>query len=157
MPDGLIKVSMPNFPLPAREVLPHAAPMLCIDALICASENSAEAEAFLAPGHILLHKGSINEAGYVELAAQTAGAMKGYAEKALGLPVRQGFLAAVQNFSVRACARRGDRLRIAVTRTAEVAGVSLLQAEITRIREDGARESLAGGGLKVFIPPQPLA
>ncbi|MDR1489358.1 MAG: hypothetical protein LBS65_02570 [Desulfovibrio sp.] len=148
------------FPMPAGPFLPHAPPMLCLDRLICVSETAAEAEVVLAPGHILLHEGLLCDAGHVELAAQTAGAMKGYmkscaegdaagsAKTSPGL----GFLAAAQDFSVMGKARAGDTLRVRVSLRAEVAGVRLLEAEIRRLPAGAPPEILARGKLKVVVP-----
>ncbi|MDR3175974.1 MAG: hypothetical protein LBU06_05530 [Desulfovibrio sp.] len=147
------------FPLPIGPFLPHAPPMLCLDSLLRASESAAEAEVVLGPGHILLHEGLLCGAGYAELAAQTAGAMKGYAEsRAKGdtggsqTSPGLGFLAAVQDFSVMGEARAGDTLRIRVGLRAEAAGVRLLEAEIYRVRDDAPSEILACGKLKVVVP-----
>lgn len=147
--------------MPAGPFLPHAPPMLCLDRLLYASESDAEAEVVLKPGHILLHEDLLYDAGYVELAAQTAGAMKGYLESCAeggagsgetspGL----GFLAAVQDFSVMGSAGTGDILRIRVNLRAEVAGVRLLEAEIRRVLSGGPSEILARGKLKVVVPEE---
>ena len=142
---------MPNLPLPAGGLLPHKPPMLCIDTLLAASDVAAEAQAYLAPGHILLHGGVMSEAGFAELAAQTAGALKGYGEIVKGLPARDGFLAAIQDFSILALAKQGDTLRIVIRETAEIGGVSLIEAVIARWT-DGVEEAvLARGKLKVFV------
>lgn len=143
---------MDAFPLHAGEFLPHNPPMLCIDALLSVSASGAEASALLGPDHILLHDGLLCEPGFVELAAQTAGAMQGYLEKALGLPVKKGFLAAAQGFSFLAPAKQGDTLHIAVSLVGEVAGVSLLETAIRRKSDKQPPELLAQGKLKVFIP-----
>lgn len=125
--------------------------MVCIDALLSASATRAEASACLGPDHILLHGGELTEAGYVELAAQTVGAMKGYLETGLGIPVKEGVLAAAQGFSFSGQAAKGDTVRVLVTLTAEVAGVSLVEAVILREGDDGPA-LLASGKLKLFVP-----
>lgn len=136
----------------AEQYLPHRPPMVCIDELLCASTTHAEALARLDPDHILLHEGTLTEAGYVELAAQTVGAMKGYLEEQHGLPVREGFLAAARNFSFHGTARAGDTLHITVALAAEVAGVSLIEASIARKGDNGDVTLLADGKLKLFVP-----
>lgn len=144
---------MLSLPLPAAELLPHRPPMLCIDMLLWASESEAEASVELSPGHLLLHERRLHESGFIELAAQTAGAMKGYNEKKQGKPVRDGFLAAVQKFFCSGFAGEGDSLRITVNLVAEIGGVSLLEVSILRETAD-CREMLAHGKLKVFIVPE---
>lgn len=149
----LYHMNMLPFPLEAGAFLPHTPPMLCIDVLLFASETEAEASVTLCPGHLLLHEGRLHESGFIELAAQTAGAMKGYNEKKEGKPVRDGFLAAVQKFSCAGFAREGDTVHIAIKLVAEMGGVSLLEARISR-EAAGCSELLAQGKLKVFIVPE---
>lgn len=145
---------MLTFPIQAVTLLPHRPPMLCIDTLLSASENEAEAVVTLHPGHMLLHQGRLHESGFIELAAQAAGAMKGYNEKKENRPVRDGFLAAVQKFSCAGAAREGDTLHITVKLVAEMGGVSLLETQISRNAASGCRDVLAHGKLKVFIVPE---
>lgn len=107
-------------------------------------------------GHILLNKGFISDAGYIELAAQTAGAVKGYRDKSAGRPIGGGYLAAVQNFTVHGRARRGDSLRITVTLLTELSGIRLIYAEV-RLKAGYSSDSgelLASGRLKLFAPDE---
>lgn len=143
---------MESFPISAAALLPHTPPMLCIDSLVRASAAEAEAVVLLGRDHVLLEEGVLHEAGYVELAAQTAGAMQGYMEKALGRPVQKGFLASAQKFSFWGTARQGDFLRITVGLVGEVGGVSLLEASICRDTGKEKPELLAQGRIKVFVP-----
>ncbi|MDR2744880.1 MAG: hypothetical protein LBB66_06790 [Desulfovibrio sp.] len=136
--------------------MPHALPMLCIDALISVSKTGAEATAFLRSGHILLDIDVISEVGYIELAAQTAGALKGYWDKAAERPIGDGYLAAVQNFTVWGKARLGETLSTSVTLLTELSGVQLIEAEIRRLPkktgQNAACSPLASGRLKLFVP-----
>ena len=138
---------MTDLPLSAEKLLPHAGPMCCIDTLLASSKTAATAEAVLSPGHSLLRGGVLDGAGYVELAAQTAGAMQGYDQYIQNLPPKPGFLVGAQDFHIREEAREGDVLRIDVSLTAELGEVSVLSAAI--LRDGGV---LAEGRLKVFVP-----
>jgi predicted hotdog family 3-hydroxylacyl-ACP dehydratase len=130
--------------------------MLCIDALTAASETQAESVAHLAWGHILLEQDAISEVGYIELAAQTAGAMKGYWEKIAGRPISDGYLAAVQNFTVFDKAFLGETVSIHITLLMELSGVRLIEAEIKRLPQKTSGNTtstlLASGKLKLFLP-----
>lgn len=139
--------SMPSFPLNAETLLPHARPMCCIDRLLASSKTGATAEAVLVPGHTLLRGGVLDGSGYVELAAQTAGAMQGYDQYIQDLPPKAGFLVGAQDFHIREEARENDVLRIDVSLVAELGEVSVLAAVI--LRDGGV---LAEGRLKVFVP-----
>jgi predicted hotdog family 3-hydroxylacyl-ACP dehydratase len=136
-----------NFPIEARALLPHAGPMCCIDRLLASSKTGATAEATLVPGHSLLRGDALDGAGYVELAAQTAGAMQGYDLYVQNLPPKPGFLVGVQDFCIHDEALVGDTLCITVALTAELAEVSVLSASVFR-----GGSLLADGRLKVFVP-----
>lgn len=134
-------------PLDAEALLPHAGPMCCIDTLLASSKKAATAEVTLTPGHSLMRGDVLDGSGYLELAAQTAGAMQGYDQLVQGLPPKPGFLVGAQDFHIHGEARVGDTVRIDVTLTAELAEVSVLSAVV---RRDAV--VLAEGRLKVFVP-----
>ena len=136
-----------KFPIAAASLLPHAGPMCCIDTLLASSKKAACAMVTLFPDHSLLRGGVLDEAAYLELAAQTAGAMQGYDDHIRGCPPKPGFLVGVQDFHIHGEARVGDILHIDVTLTAELAEVSVLSATVRR-----DIELLAEGRLKVFVP-----
>lgn len=136
-----------SFPLDARTLLPHEGPMCCIDRLLSSSKTSAASEAYLHPAHSLLTDGALDPAGYVELAAQTAGAMQGYDQFMRGLPPKSGFLVGVQDFVIHGVARAGEMVRMNVSVIAELGEVTVLAAEVLR-----GETLLAEGRLKVFIP-----
>jgi predicted hotdog family 3-hydroxylacyl-ACP dehydratase len=144
------------FPVPAQTVLPHTLPMLCIDTLIAVSETSAEAIVNLAPGHILLEGDTLSEVGYIELAAQTAGAMKGYWKIKAGRPIGDGYLVAVQNFTVSEKARIEERLTIQIELLTVLSNIYLIEAKIVRLPKEVNNKTyccnLASGKLKLFIP-----
>ena len=135
-----------QLPLPAQELLPHRGPMCCIDFLVHVAPAEARATVTLLPTHVLVHAGELIPAGFIELAAQTAGAMQGYWQKKEDLAVRVGYLVAVQNFSMLQPAYAGDTLTISVSVQGELEGISILATAIHR-----HQELLAQGKLKVFV------
>ncbi|MDR0339869.1 MAG: hypothetical protein LBH65_06290 [Desulfovibrio sp.] len=131
----------------AEQLLPHTGPMCCIDRLLASSKTEALADVLLRPEHSLVCDGLLDPSGYVELAAQSAGAMQGFDQYRQGRPPKFGYLVGVQDFCVHGEARLGDRLEIAVGIEAELAGVTVLTVGI---RRDGAL--LAEGRIKVYVP-----
>lgn len=136
-----------HFPFAVGPLLPHAGPMLCIDRLLSSSKTAAVAEATLTPEHSLLREGILDSAAYVELAAQTAGAMQGYDLFLQGQPPKPGFLVGVQDFIIHGGAGMGDRLVMDVAIIAELGEMTVLAARVCR---DGVL--LAEGRLKVYVP-----
>ncbi|MDR2075917.1 MAG: hypothetical protein LBP61_03145 [Desulfovibrio sp.] len=140
---------MSLFPVPVTDLLPHAPPMLCLDALLAASPSGALASATLHPEHILLQNGILDPIGFLELAAQTAGAMKGCLDKISGEKPRKGMLVAAQDFSFFGEAAEGETVHIAVAVTAEVMDIHIITATVFRPGEP--ETPLARGKLKVFV------
>ena len=136
-----------QFPLDAQQFLPHTGAMCCIDRLLSSSKTAAATDVVLTPDHFLLRGNELDPSGYVELAAQTAGAMSGYDRRIQDLPLKQGFLVGVQDFVIHADARVGDCLRMDVATFAELGEMAVLTAQVRR-----GDELLAEGRLKVYVP-----
>ncbi|CAK7039179.1 MAG: hypothetical protein DELT_00707 [Desulfovibrio sp.] len=137
-----------SLPAPVSDLLPHEGKMRCIDTLVHEEGDSAVAEVTLNPGHALVSNGIMDRAGFIELAAQTAGARQGYVRKKRNLPPGPGFLVGAQDFVFFTDAYEGDTLEIFVRLTGEFQGVSVVAASVRR-----GGEELAAGKLKVFEPP----
>ena len=135
-----------SLPLSASLLLPHAPPMLCLDRLVRAADDEAEAEVLLREGHILLNAaGRLEPCGMVELAAQCAGAGLGHARRLRGLEPRLGFLVEARRFAVTGTAGAGDVLTVTTARAAEVGGVALVEVAVY-----ASGRLIASGQLKVF-------
>ncbi|MCL2122482.1 MAG: hypothetical protein FWH34_00180 [Desulfovibrionaceae bacterium] len=135
------------FPLEAQRLLPHAGAMCCIDSLLASTKTMAVAEVVLAHGHSLLDDDTLAPAGYVELAAQTVGAMQGFDRQRQNLPPQSGYLVGAQDFIIFGAAKVGDRLEMEVHIEAELGEVTILTAEVRC-----AKTMLATGRLKVYVP-----
>ena len=131
----------------ASTLLPHKGAMCCIDTLTYSDSKETRATVCLGPGHALLDGNTFDRAGFVELAAQTAGLLQGLALKEKGSAPALGMLVGVQGvvFSGDAC--QGDTLDITVTREAELGDVHVLAFSVHR--QDTL---LAQGKLKAYIP-----
>lgn len=135
------------FPLDASELLPHSGSMRCIDRLLTSTKTAAVADVDLKPKHSLLSWGKLDPAGYIELAAQTAGAMQGYDQRTQGLEPKFGMLVGTQNFTILDYAYEGERLLIDVTIIAELGELTVMDAVIRR-----GETVLAHGQIKVYVP-----
>lgn len=134
-----------QLPMNTASLLPHAGRMRCVDRLVAHAVTKGVAETVLCPGHMLLRDGVLDPAGYVELAAQAAGAVRGYTERLQGREPDMGYLVGVQEFRIHEEARQGDALRMEIDTVAELGNVSVLSAVISC---EG--RVLAEGTLKVF-------
>lgn len=137
-----------RLPQPARILLPHQPPMVCIDRLLEAGEDRGLCEVRLVEGHTLLDaKGRLEPCGFVELAAQSVAALKGWERVRRGLPLPLGFLVGVQDFVCSGAARVGDTLRIETVSLGVFEGFGVVRAHITR-----GETVLAQGRIKLYTP-----
>ena len=134
-------------PVQASTLLPHKGAMCCIDSLTFFDDKTIQAEALLHQDHALLNGRVLDRAGFIELAAQTAGLLQGLGLREKGEAPALGMLVGVQNVVVMADAFQGDVLRIGVTREAELGDIHVLAFTVRR--QDVL---LAEGQLKVYIP-----
>jgi 3-hydroxymyristoyl/3-hydroxydecanoyl-(acyl carrier protein) dehydratase len=129
--------------------------MCCIDHLTAFTETGGEAAVLLRPGHILLNAdGRMDPCGFIELAAQTAGAMAGaQAETAMGgSPPDSAMLVGVQKFFARGRALCGDRLRVEVAVLARLEDMLSLRFTVRKDRPEGSENTpLADGRLSAFV------
>ena len=134
-------------PIPAAQLLPHQQAMCCIDSLLTCGPDSAQALVHLKDGYIFLNNGILERAAYIELAAQTAGAMQGYLALHSKEQISSGYLVGAQDFTFFADAFAQQTLLITVAAVSAFQNICLVEASI---QAEGTL--LAQGLLKVFIP-----
>lgn len=131
-----------------KRLIPQREPVLMVDQLTAADEESATTTLTIRRGNFFLDgDGRLNETGLIEHIAQSASSLAGYtALKARAATPPTGYIGEVKKFH---CHRRpalGDVLMTTVNMGAEVAGVTAMTAE-TRV--DG--EIVADTQMKIFI------
>lgn len=139
-------MSIPVFPIPAADLLPHRPPMLLLGELTAHRPGFTQATALVTPEHPFVDaEGTLDPATYVEMLAQTAAAMRGYEARLAGGPIKAGYLVGIADFSIRAPARVGDALRLEVHQQFAMEQAFLIEGSIWR----GA-DCLASGTLKLW-------
>ncbi|MFG1175114.1 hypothetical protein AAFN90_16295 [Erwiniaceae bacterium CAU 1747] len=134
-----------TFPVPAQGLIPHREGMCCIDSILNVEGQQVQASVTLHGDHLLLNEdGLLDRCGYVELAAQAACGLKG-ADAAAGRASATALLASVNHYRIFDDAKMDETLLICVAITTELAGLSMLDFNVTC----GPR-LLASGQLKVF-------
>lgn len=145
-------MSEPLLPLAADTLLPHKGRMCCIDLLTAFRGTEAETETLLRPEHVLLDRdGRMDPCGFIELAAQSAGAM--YGARAAGQSPGPAMLVSMQKVALLRDARVGDRLRVTVSVLGELEGMISLSFSVRRAAEQVQdRFPLAEGRLTAYLP-----
>ena len=140
--------------LTIEDVVPHRAPMLLLDRLLSADEDSVVVEGGVRHGQPFATDAGVPAFVGVEVMAQAIAAWAGCRAHRLGQPVKLGFLLGTRRY---ACARThfafGARLRVEARR--EVMGDNGLGMFACRLWHDG--EPVADALLSVFEPPDAAA
>lgn len=137
-----------RLPASAARLLPHEPPMVYIDRLLEADDERGLCETILTAGHMLLDDhGTMERSAFIELAAQSFAALKGWEFIRRDLPFPIGYLVGAQGFECLDDARQNDRLLIETVALGTFEGFGVVRATITR---DG--DVLARGKIKLYVP-----
>ena len=90
-------MSIPNI----RLLLPHSGPMVLLDRVGAASEESLCAEVRIRPDSLFCHGGGVGAWVGLEYMAQAIGAYAGYSAKLRGEPIKIGFLLGTRRYECR--------------------------------------------------------
>ena len=133
-----------------ERLLPHRPPMVFVDDVERADEESCVAR-WTVPGESpWVEDGRLLRAAFIEIAAQTAALHAGLAGAESGGPARRGHLGMVAYFRIHGDAVVGDVLRSSARRVAAFGLLSRIECRIERVA-DGAATPLAEGGLTVAL------
>lgn len=134
--------------LPAKAALyiPHSGPMRVIEDLLAVPEDQGDARARLsAESPFVRPDGTLEEAVFIEMIAQTIAAANGYKFTPEERRHQGGFLIGVRALRVHDKARAGEDLHIHAVRTAQVGDFGVIEGEI----HSGGR-LIARGEIKVM-------
>lgn len=139
-----------NFPAMA-ELLPHAAPMILLDAVTRADKARVECSVVLSERDPFIAQGRVRSAVCMEYMAQAVGAFVGLERRARGLRPQIGYVVGVRSlvFS-RAFLELGDRLSV----SAELTWSDLETATFSATVEC-AGQQVAQGQITVYQPADP--
>ena len=99
------------------DLVPHSGPMLLLDRLVAADDESLCAEVRVRPNSLFLVDGAIGGWVGLEYMAQAIGAFAGYRSRLRDEPVRIGYLLGTRHYEcTQPCFALGSRLRIYVKR-----------------------------------------
>ncbi|WP_341503738.1 hypothetical protein [Gallaecimonas sp. GXIMD4217] len=103
-----------------EQLLPHAAPMVLLDRVIETSDSGAVCELDIRPGIPFADDQGVPMWVGIEYMAQCIGVFAGAQAKALGEPIKVGFLIGTRKFDSDVTAfRHGQTLRVAVEKVLE--------------------------------------
>lgn len=134
-----------------RSLLPHAGPMVLLDRLVAADEESVTAEVMIRPDSLFCRADGVGAWVGIEYMAQAIGAYAGYRARLRGEPIRLGFILGTRRYQCNwPMFPVGSVLSIVATRVLEGEnGLSSFDCEIVDI----GRGPVATATLTVFQPP----
>ena len=129
------------------DILPQRPPFILIDGLTHYDETATSTRFLVCPDHLFVSDGCLLPTGLIENMAQTCAARLGYYNLISGLPVKVGFIGAVNNLHILRTPRVEERLDTTIRVKEEVFGMTLVDAEV-RVDE----EVIATAEMKIAIP-----
>lgn len=110
--------------------IPQRSPMVMIDDLMEANDNSAVTRLLVLPTNIFVDDGFFSEPGLVENIAQTAAAHVGYQCQQKNIPVPVGYIAAVKDLQVFVLPAVGSQISTSIRIVNQVMDVTLAHGEV---------------------------
>jgi predicted hotdog family 3-hydroxylacyl-ACP dehydratase len=127
-------------------IIPQRPPFIMIDHLTGYDERTNSTCLTVRPDNIFVAEGRMLATGIVEHIAQTCAARLGYYNLISGLPVKIGYIGAVNNMHVVRCPMVGEKIETTICVQEEVFGMTLVHAEV-RV----ADELIASADMKIAI------
>ena len=130
-----------------RDLLPHSGPMVLLDQVVAADDESLCAEVRVREDSLFYVDGAVGGWVGLEYMAQTIGAFAGYSARLRGEPVRIGYLLGTRHYECKQPSfHLGSRLKIYVKRVLQSAdGLAAFDCRI-----DDENGLVASANLTVF-------
>lgn len=128
------------------DILPQRPPFIFIDRLTYYDEMLTRTQLLVRADNLFVSEGCLLASGLIENMAQTCAARLGYYNLISGLPVKIGFIGAINNLHVFRSPEVGETLDTTICVKEEVFGMTLVDAE-TRI----GSEVIATAEMKIAI------
>lgn len=112
------------------DLIPQRQPMVLIDQLISAGENSASGRLFIRESNVFCSGGFLQEGGLMEFIAQTAAAWEGYRQLSKNDEVKPGFIGAIKNLSVHSLPGVNTEIQSEIMVDSELLGFTLIVGKV---------------------------
>ena len=135
-----------TLPFPVDSIIPQTKSMKMVDVLIRFEELIGECEATIRFDNIFLDEnGTLAEAAYLELMAQTIAASIGYNALLNKIEIGEGFLLGAKKVKIFEKSKVGDKLRIKVFKDVQLGEFGIIQGTVFK-----SEKIVAQGELKVW-------
>ena len=142
----MLKPEDADWPKKAADFIPHSGLMCMVDDLLSVREGIAVATAVIQENNPFVRKdGTVEEAVFVEMIAQTIAAGSGYELSEEKRRTHQGYLLGIKNIKILGTARAGETLRIKAYKYAQFGDFGIIEGTVFR-----GEEIIAYGEIKVF-------
>jgi len=129
-----------------ESLIPQRPPFVMIDQLLSCSDTKTSTGFTVREDNIFVENGKFKEPGLTENIAQTAAARAGYISKTANMPVRVGYIGAVNNLEIYLLPKTGDQLITEITIENQIFDVTLISGKIVC---NG--KTVAQCNMKIFI------
>jgi predicted hotdog family 3-hydroxylacyl-ACP dehydratase len=136
-----------TLPVSAEAFIPHRSPMRLVNTLNSCEDAGGLVETTIPADCILADTdGTLDEAAFVELLAQSYAVIKGYDDTRHGKEISEGYLVGVRKMHFTGRVFVGDTLLIRIRTVGSFEGFAVAEGEIVR-----AEKTIASGSIKLWI------
>lgn len=111
-------------------LIPQRPPMVMIDRLVYADDQTARGELVIRESNLFCENGMFRESGMTEFIAQTAAAYLGLKNRIGNSPVKEGYIGAVKNLEVFALAQAGSTVTSEIVVENEIVGYTIITGTV---------------------------
>jgi predicted hotdog family 3-hydroxylacyl-ACP dehydratase len=112
------------------DLIPQRPPMVMIDKLTHSDERSAIGRLFIKESNVFCHEGRMQEAGLMEIIAQTAAAHKGYLQLSAQKAVKPGFIGSIKNLVIHSLPEINTEVLAEIIIENELLGYTIISGRI---------------------------
>ncbi|MCK5849519.1 MAG: radical SAM protein [Kiritimatiellae bacterium] len=140
------KSEIKSLPMAVVDIIPQKSPMRLVDTLVSVGEKEAVVETTISGDSPFVGEdGTLDDAAYLEIIAQSAAAMNGFKRSRNGK--NGGLLLGAKNMEILGVSRVGDSLRINIQKCAKYDNFGIVAGAVSR-----GEEIIAKGEIKIWSP-----
>ena len=113
-----------------QDLIPQRPPMVMIDSLVFAGDNTGVGKLFINESNPLCFEGYLTEAGLIECIAQTAAAYTGYSRLSQYKEVKRGYIGSVKNLKIYSLPRTRTEITTEITVENELLGFTIITGKV---------------------------
>ena len=113
-----------------RHLIPQAEPFVMIDNVIFVEENSLSTELHIRHDNVFCENNKFQEAGLIEMMAQTAACLTGIRNNASGKTIETGYIGMIKNLNVYQLPKCGSTIVSTIYEVKQIMNVVIIKGHV---------------------------